>query len=83
MNCTRCDGSGFLNAGQLPPEADHWEHDRILKWCHTNENHDVTICDCCGDGDAWYGTPGEHYGHDDPRGPHGPYANNGGLCRCN
>ena len=44
--------------------------------------HDVAICDCCGDGDGWYGTPGEHYGADDPQGPGGPYASNGGLCKC-
>ncbi len=44
--------------------------------------HDVEVCDCCGDGEGWYGAPGEHYGPDDPQGPKGPYANNGGLCKC-
>lgn len=45
-------------------------------------NHDVQVCDCCGDGESWYGTPGEHYGPDDPPGPGGPYDYNGGLCEC-
>uniref|UniRef100_A0A6M3JHU8 Uncharacterized protein n=1 Tax=viral metagenome TaxID=1070528 RepID=A0A6M3JHU8_9ZZZZ len=45
--------------------------------------HDVTVCDCCGDGEGWYGEPGEHYNSDDPSGPDGPYGYNGGLCECN
>ena len=45
--------------------------------------HDVQVCDCCGNGDdAWHGVPGEHYGPDDPPGDRGPYAYNGGLCKC-
>lgn len=54
--------------------------------CHVNPPcprceliHDIEICDCCGDGEGWYGVPGEHYGPDDPRGPRGPY---GGLAKC-
>lgn len=57
--------------------------------CHLNPPcqrcvlvHDVAVCDCCGDGDGWYGEPGHHYGVDDPPGPSGPYASNGGLCCC-
>ena len=46
------------------------------------EQHDIVICDCCGDGDAWHGQPGEHYGPDDQPGSQGPYADNGGLCQC-
>ena len=46
------------------------------------ESHDVAVCECCGDGDGWYGTPGEHYNADDQPGPNGPYASNGGLCKC-
>jgi hypothetical protein len=48
-----------------------------------NDDHDVTVCDCCGDGEEWYGVHGEHYGPEDPPGPDGPYAYNGGLCECN
>lgn len=44
--------------------------------------HDVQICDCCSDGSEWHGTPGEHYGPDDPVGATGPYSYNGGLCEC-
>lgn len=44
--------------------------------------NDVQVCDCCGDGDNWYGEPGNHYSNEDPRGPDGPYADNGGLCQC-
>jgi hypothetical protein len=44
--------------------------------------HDVVRCDCCGDGDGWFGTPGEHYNKEDPQGSHGPYASNGGLAQC-
>ncbi len=57
--------------------------------CHLNPPcgrcellHDVQVCDCCGDGEEWYGMPGEHYNREDPSGKNGPYASNGGLCRC-
>lgn len=76
--CTRCDSSGFLNL-----DFDFETHDEVLKWIKENDNHDVTVCDCCGDGDEWYGVHGEHYGPEDPPGPNGPYAYNGGLCECN
>ena len=80
MNCTRCEGTGFLNTSQLPPEVADGGADIILAWTHDNANHDVEICDCCGDGVGWYGQPGEHdskdYGND------GPYAYNGGLPEC-
>ena len=36
----------------------------------------------CGDGDGWYGEPGQHYGAEDPPGKNGAYAYNGGLCKC-
>ncbi len=45
-------------------------------------HHDVVRCDCCGDGEVWYGFPGEHYNNEDPSGENGPYAYNGGLCEC-
>lgn len=35
--------------------------------CHINPPcsyclslHDVSVCDCCGNGEDWHGTPGEH-----------------------
>lgn len=29
--------------------------------CAYCENlHDVSVCDCCGDGEDWYGEPGQH-----------------------
>lgn len=80
-SCTRCGGSGFLNVEQVP-SAEDLDNDAILAWIEQNEGHDVSVCDCCGDGTHWYGEPGEHYGPDDPRGPGGPYEYNGGLCEC-
>lgn len=83
MKCTRCDGTGFLNDGQIPEDVRDRDHEGILRWMQFTEmNHDISVCDCCGDGNYWYGTPGEHYGPDDPRGDDGPYAYNGGLCEC-
>ncbi len=86
-HCTRCDGTGFLNVQQLPDKVraefdKTGAHATISRWILANTNHDVQVCDCCGDGEQWHGTPGEHYGPDDPRGRHGPYAYNGGLCEC-
>ena len=88
QTCTRCDNSGFLNIQQLIDQD--WElaaisergDKMILKWIEENENHDVQVCDCCGDGEGWYDSPGEHYNSDDPPGHDGPYAYNGGLCEC-
>jgi hypothetical protein len=54
----------------------------ILDWIEWHDDHDVHVCDCCGDGKSWYGVPGEHYNANDPPGPYGPYAYNGGLCEC-
>ena len=88
--CTRCDGTGFLNAHQIPdgivakslsPGSKKWT-DVILKWIETNNDHDVLVCDCCGNGKEWHGEPGQHYEHGDSPGEFGPYAYNGGLCEC-
>jgi hypothetical protein len=86
--CTRCNGTGFLNIDQVPDAIRKTfdasgQHSVVLAWVEANENHDVSICDCCGNGDVWYGEPGEHYNANDPRGQYGPYAYNGGLCECN
>jgi hypothetical protein len=85
--CTRCDGTGFLNLHQIDDAHlslfdDTGDHSLILTWISEHEDHDVSVCDCCGDGENWYGIPGEHYNSEDPPGPNGPYAANGGLCRC-
>lgn len=87
-NCTRCETTGFLNLHQLTDEqhqaaedSDDFHQHIMAAHCDDDEL-DVCVCDCCGDGEGWYGTPGEHYGPDDPQGPRGPYAGNGGLCRC-
>ena len=86
--CTRCDNTGFLNLHQIDDETLRTAEnspdfcDYILKWMKSNDGHDVQVCDCCGNGEDWYGVPGEHYNDDDPPGPNGPYAFNGGLCQC-
>lgn len=81
--CTRCESTGFLNTDQLPEAEQGLDHEGILKWIVGNSDHDVQVCDCCGDGDGWHGVPGEHYNSLDPRGSSGPYDYNGGLCECN
>lgn len=67
MNCTRCQGSGFLNLDHLE-DRDHallgasedW-HQALLGWITSKQvSEDIQVCDCCGDGENWYGTPGEH-----------------------
>lgn len=65
MTCTRCENTGFLNVDQLPDEViEDWEqtgdYEVVLQWIKDNEDHDVSVCDCCGDGEGWYGIPGEH-----------------------
>ena len=87
MTCTRCGGTGFINLHQVPDNIrkvfdDTGSHSIILDWISSNSDHDVSICDCCGDTSEWYGVPGEHYNESDPRGMNGPYAYNGGLCEC-
>lgn len=89
MNCTRCEGTGFLNNDAGPnsnmtsegiQELDAFQ---LLEWKLKHPESDFQVCDCCGNGkDAWYGEPGEHYTSQDPIGKHGPYAYNGGLCEC-
>lgn len=85
MVCTRCEGTGFLNVQQLPDEllgsgVEDW-HTLILNWIKNNIGHDVSICDCCGNTEEWYGEPGDHNFND--FGKDGPYAYNGGLPECN
>lgn len=88
MTMCNCCQEGFKNLEQIEPEyIEHAEgspdfHAAIIEWIAQNAVHDVCVCDCCGDGDEWYGIPGQHYGPDDPMGDDGPYASNGGLCKC-
>lgn len=88
ITCTKCDGTGFMNIDQIPVDdmdiLEHSEtfHADVLRWIQEHDDHDVQVCDCCGDGEGWYGTPGEHYNAEDPIGKNGPYASNGGLCKC-
>jgi len=81
QTCTRCECSGFLNREQCPL-PDETETPEVLAWIAANADHDVQVCDCCGDGEGWYGEPGYHYTSQDPIGRYGPYAYNGGLCEC-
>ena len=88
MTCTRCENTGFLNLHQVDKETlkafdESGRHEVILNWMATHKDSDVQICDCCGNGENWYGTPGEHYNSFDPRGKFGPYTYNGGLAECN
>jgi hypothetical protein len=82
MICTRCYGSGYLNTHQFPDSLDVDDLEAVRKWMGENSGHDVRVCDCCGDGEFWYGSPGAHYEGADEQGPNGPYAYNGGLCEC-
>jgi len=89
MTCTRCDNTGFLNLDQVDDVSrkqfdEAGEHQIILDWIKAQtEPHDVSVCDCCGNGESWHGTPGEHYTttHDARGGE--AYAYNGGLAECN
>jgi len=80
--CTRCQGEGFINIEQIPESECSEDTEVILLWIAANDNHDVQVCDCCGDGEDWYGEKGCHYVGGDYQGPQGPYAYNGGLCEC-
>lgn len=79
VHCTRCEGTGFLNVEQVPDGIDGFA--AIYEWATANEDHNVTACDCCGNGeDEWHGEPGEH---DEAQiGKDGPYAYNGGVWEC-
>ena len=87
MKCRRCEGTGFSNLDQIPDaELTAMNEDllnEVPKWIAAQtEPHNVQVCDCCGNGEVWYGTPGEHYGPQDIIGTYGPYGYNGGLCKC-
>jgi hypothetical protein len=81
-NCTRCQGTGFLNNEQLPEGLLEQGCEAVQKWIAEHADTDAQVCDCCGDGEGWYGEPGQHYTSADPVGHNGPYDYNGGLCEC-
>jgi len=60
MNCTRCNATGFLNTEYLPEGLLEQGVEVILKWIADHLKAEVQVCDCCGDGEEWYGTPGEN-----------------------
>jgi hypothetical protein len=72
-----------LNIWQVDEAIVNAGLEAVQAWLKANSHHDVSVCDCCGNGENWYGEAGQHYGHYDPRGKEGPYAYNGGLCECN
>jgi len=80
ITCTRCQNSGFLNIEQIPEQHIRDDVELVLAWITEHTDHDVQVCDCCGDGQNHYREPGEHSCCD--YGPHGPYAYNGGLPEC-
>ena len=85
LTCTRCSSSGFLNIEQVDEAVllqfdSSGDHQHVVDWIAKNKDHDVNVCDCCGDGAEWYGEPGSHDRSD--FGKKGPYAYNGGLPKC-
>ena len=82
MNCGHCDGSGFVNFGNVPEGIAQRGPDSVRSWLLTEAGaaSDVAVCDCCGDGMVWHGEAGQHDERD--FGPEGPYAGNGGRPRC-
>ena len=82
MNCTRCNGTGFLNHELLPADIADQGLTEILAHIEADSETVVSICDCCGDGEEWHGEPGSHYHAADPQGVDGKYGYNGGLAEC-
>jgi hypothetical protein len=70
MNCTRCGTTGFLNLHEVDRDVleefeTSGDHQVIVQWIEAANvqemEHDVQICDCCGDGENdWHGVAGEH-----------------------
>lgn len=79
MRCTRCEGTGFINTHQLPEKGEGMSSDHIEVWISNNKEHDVQVCDCCGDGEIWHGVAGEHYNGEQHE---GVYDYNEGFCEC-
>lgn len=68
MLCTRCDGTGFINwDDRLPKHVYELEADKVLEYISNFfglEDTDMSVCDCCGNGESWYGEPGSHNPND-------------------
>jgi hypothetical protein len=67
MICNVCDGTGFKNLYQIPENELDFDDllESVPKWMAAQTKpHDVCVCDCCGDGENWYGEPGQHYGRE-------------------
>lgn len=84
MTCTVCKGTGFVNLYQIPEvELDLIDDGDVIKdtleWIDKNDNHEVQVCYCCGDGEDWYGKIGCHYHGEENE---AVYDYNGGLCEC-
>lgn len=69
--CNRCAGTGFLNIEQYDaPYCSHEDvvewRDKVLAWIEATKDHDVSVCDCCGNGESWVvEEPGYHGPNDD------------------
>ena len=82
----RCEGTGFIGLHHILHEECKQKPHNISEtrfiFQHIAKS-DVSVCDCCGDGNSWHGIPGEHYNKSDRMGSDGPYDYNGGLAECN
>jgi hypothetical protein len=85
--CGPCETTGFVNLDQVPEsvvtaaEASPDFCAAILTWIKETAGHDVSVCSCCGDGEAeWHDEPGYH--NEAQYGKTGPYEYNGGLPEC-
>ena len=60
--CTRCQGTGFINipTDDLDFETDDIELLKKFIESKKEEYPDFSVCDCCGNGENWYGEPGQH-----------------------
>jgi hypothetical protein len=69
LNCTRCEGTGFINLHQVEDETlkkfdESGDVQVILDWIAAHGEHDVSVCDCCGNCETWGYEPGRHSGYE-------------------
>lgn len=87
LNCTRCEGTGFINIDEdwvremLEDDGPEALQEYLFELASQREHHggcychcghppcgycmachdsEVSVCDCCGDGENWYHEPGQH-----------------------